>query len=235
MLVRKDGTTFLASEAIRELAGGADGEPRGFVNVLHDISARAAADRDLYRRAHFDELTQLPNRRMFYERLQRAIALMKVRSSQPMAVLFADVDHFKSVNDEFGHIAADRILAAIARRLERCFRPEDIVARIGGDEFGILIDRLHHTADASEAAERIRLEMRKPVNVDGMDILLTVSVGIAIGSPRHDRPEDILRDADTAMYAAKTAGRARAALFETLPAQLSPKRADPRCSRRISR
>jgi diguanylate cyclase (GGDEF)-like protein/PAS domain S-box-containing protein len=213
-LVRKDGTRFLASGKISQLKRDPAGQLRGFVNIAHDITGHHAAAEDLRRRAQYDELTELPNRRTFYEHVSRAIGAMKRRPSNAFAVLFIDLDHFKAVNDEFGHIIADELLAVTARRLEHCIRSEDIVARLGGDEFAILINGIAEVSDAADAAQRIGLQMRKALTIDGRDVRATVSVGIAIGSIAYDRPEDILRDADSAMYVAKSEGRARAVLFD---------------------
>jgi diguanylate cyclase (GGDEF)-like protein/PAS domain S-box-containing protein len=214
-LMRKDGSRFLANSKISALRPDAAGEQRGFVNVTHDITAQHAVAQELRRRAQHDELTDLPNRRTFYDNVQRAIGALKRRSSNLFAVLFIDVDHFKSVNDAFGHGVADKLLAVTARRLERCIRSEDIVARIGGDEFAILLNGITGVNDANDAAERIGVQMRQPVTIEQCDVCASVSIGIAIGNPVYDKPEDILRDADSAMYAAKLEGRGRAVLFRT--------------------
>jgi diguanylate cyclase (GGDEF)-like protein/PAS domain S-box-containing protein len=214
-LIRKDGSCFLASGKISPLRPDAAGEPRGFVSIAHDITAQHASVQELSRRARYDELTDLPNRRTFYEHVQRAIGLLKRRSTHRFAVLFIDVDHFKEVNDEFGHGVADELLAVVARRLESSVRAEDVVARIGGDEFGILLNGITGVADANDAAERIALQMREPMTIDQYVVGATLSIGIAIGKVRYDRPEDILRDADSAMYTAKLEGRARAVLFDS--------------------
>jgi diguanylate cyclase (GGDEF)-like protein len=214
-LKRKDGSRFLASGKLSQLKRDAAGELRGFVDVAHDITAHHAAAEDLRRRAQNDELTELPNRRTLCEHVQRAIGSMKRRSANLFAVLFVDLDRFKAVNDEFGHVVADELLALTARRLERCIRSEDIVARIGGDEFAILVNGITGITDATDATARIGLEMRRPATIDGRDVRATVSVGIAMGNLKYDRPEAILRDADTAMYMAKTEGRARAVVFES--------------------
>jgi diguanylate cyclase (GGDEF)-like protein/PAS domain S-box-containing protein len=213
-LMRKDGSCFLASGKLRQLEPDAAGELRGFVSIAHDITAQHATSQDLNRRAHYDELTDLPNRRTFYEHVQRAIGLLKRRPTRLFAVLFIDIDHFKEVNDEFGHGVADQVLEITARRLEGSVRTEDVVARVGGDEFAILLNGINGVADANEAAERIGLETRKATTIDECVVHATLSIGIAIGKARYDRPEDILRDADSAMYAAKLEGRARAVLFD---------------------
>jgi diguanylate cyclase (GGDEF)-like protein/PAS domain S-box-containing protein len=213
-LIRKDGSCFLASGKLSQLTPNVAGGPRGFVVIVNDVTTQHATAQELSRRARYDELTDLPNRRTFYEHVQRAIGLLKRRSTHLFAVLFIDVDHFKEVNDEFGHGVADELLAVVARRLESSVRAEDVVARIGGDEFGVLVNGISGVADAHDAAERIAAQMRKPITIDRYVVGATVSIGIAIGKVRYDRPEDILRDADSAMYTAKLAGRARAVLFD---------------------
>jgi len=216
-LVRKNGSCFLASGKLSQLKPDIAGEPRGFVSIVHDSTAQHATVQELSRRARYDELTDLPNRRTFYEHVQRAIALLKRRSTHLFAVLFIDVDRFKEVNDEFGHGVADELLAMVARRLESSVRAEDVVARLGGDEFGILLNGITVVADADDAAERIAVQMREPITIDQYVVGATLSIGIAIGKVGYDRPEDILRDADSAMYSAKLEGRARAVLFDAGP------------------
>jgi diguanylate cyclase (GGDEF)-like protein/PAS domain S-box-containing protein len=212
---RSDGSRFLGAGKISQLKLGAENEPRGFVAVLHDVTAQHAIAEDLRRRAQFDELTDLPNRRTFNEHLQRAIGLMRRRVSTVFAVLFIDVDHFKAVNDRYGHMVADRLLTVTARRLERCIRSGDIAARLGGDEFAILLNAISGVTDATEAAERIGALMGEPVDMDGAQVSGTVSIGIAMGIPEYERAEDVLRDADAAMYEAKVAGRGRSAIFDS--------------------
>jgi diguanylate cyclase (GGDEF)-like protein/PAS domain S-box-containing protein len=214
-LVRKDGTPFLASGRLRALERDRGGEVRGFVNVLSDITERAAANLDLQRRADCDELTQLPNRRIFYENVRGAIVSIRRRSTDLFAVLFIDIDHFKRLNDALGHIIADRLLTEIARRLEHCVRAADTVARLGGDEFGVLIAGIRDISDAHDTAGRIEAEMRGPLTIEGKIIVFSVSIGIALGKPGYERPEDILHDADTAMYEAKRSGRGRSAVFRS--------------------
>ncbi len=213
-LIRKNGSCFLASGKLSQFKPDAAGEQRGFVGIAHDITAQHATAQDMSRRAHYDELTDLPNRRTFYGHVQPAIALFKRRSTHFYAVLFVDVDRFKEVNDEFGHGVADHVLAVTARRLESSLRAEDVVARIGGDEFAVLLNGINGVADAHDAAERIGLEMREPITIDRSVISVTLSIGIAMGRVSYDGPEDILRDADSAMYTAKLEGRARAVLFD---------------------
>ena len=211
--LRKDGSRFLGNEKISRLRASKKRGSQGFVHIAHDITAHKKQTDDLRRRAAVDPLTGLANRNTFFDHVERAIALIKRRSTYRFAVLFIDLDHFKAVNDRYGHMVADHLLEITARRLESCARTEDIVARIGGDEFAILLNGIHDAADAEEAASRIGAEMQKPIFVDSQNVLATVSVGIALGAPGYDNPETILRDADSAMYVAKAGGRARSMMF----------------------
>jgi diguanylate cyclase (GGDEF)-like protein len=187
----------------------------GVVSILRNSQAQDAASQDSRGCAHEDEPTELPNWRTFYGHVQRAIGSIKCRSSNRFAVLFIRLDDFRAVKGEFGRIIADKLLAIIARRLEFCVGSEDIVARIGGDEFAILLNGIDGISDADEAAERIGILMRQPATIEKRNVRATVSVGIAVGNPKYDHPEAIVRDADAAVDAAKAAGRARSNLFGT--------------------
>jgi diguanylate cyclase (GGDEF)-like protein len=182
--------------------------------ATRNIKAQGATSQDLRGRAQYDELTELPNWRTFYEHVQQAIGSMKRRSSNRFAVLFVELDDFQVVNDKFGHTVADKLLAVTARRLEFCVRSEDIVARIGDDEFAILLNGINGISDVNDAAERIGKLMYQPAMIEKRSVRATVNVGIAISNPNIDHPEDILRDADAATYAEK-AGRASVELFGT--------------------
>ena len=130
------------------------------------------------------------------------------------AVLYLDLDRFKAINDSLGHQAGDELLVNTARRLERCLRPGDTLARLGGDEFTVLLDSINCEADATGVAERIHEELAAPVEVRGFEMFTSVSVGIALSSAGYERPDDMLRDADTAMYRAKAGGRAGHQVFD---------------------
>lgn len=179
-----------------------------------DISVRKAAEEQLMHGAFHDALTGLPNRKFFIEGLRRVMARAKRREGYLFAVLFLDLDRFKIVNDSLGHMIGDELLIAIARRLESCLRPADTVARLGGDEFTVLLDDIRDTSDATRVAERIQRELVVPLNLSGHEVYTTASIGITLGNPSYIEPDDIIRDADTAMYRAKALGKARYEMFD---------------------
>jgi diguanylate cyclase (GGDEF)-like protein/PAS domain S-box-containing protein len=191
------------------------GEPYRMAGSQSDITSRKEAEERLLHDAFHDCLTGLPNRALFIDRLGMAIAHAKRRLSYTYAVLFIDLDRFKNVNDSLGHSAGDELLIAVARRLESCLRPGDTVARLGGDEFSILLDEVADVDHAVQVAQRLHREMARPFKVRGHEVFVTLSLGITLGAGGdYDRPEDVLRDADTAMYGAKSSGKARDAVFD---------------------
>ncbi len=212
--VRRDGERFYATGQTTRLKPDADGQPRGFVKVAHDITARNSAVQSITRQAFRDELTQLPNRAFFSDCLRRSLARSKEQPLLRFGVIFLDLDRFKIVNDSLGHTTADGLLIHVARTLERCVRPEDVVARLGGDEFTILLSDIRGAADAERVAARIQAELAEPVRLDECEVFTTASMGIALSSPTYDLPEQILRDADTAMYEAKNRGRSGHVVFD---------------------
>jgi diguanylate cyclase (GGDEF)-like protein len=168
-----------------------------------------------FRHAAFhDSLTGLPNRAMFTELLKAEIESSKRRDDHKFAVLFLDLDRFKNINDSLGHTHGDLLLVAFAGRLERTLRPVDTLARFGGDEFAILFSGMTDATDAVRVAQRIQDELTQPFVLDKNSAFATASIGIALSSTGYDRPEDILRDADTAMYRAKENGKARYEVFD---------------------
>ncbi len=212
--IRRDGERFYATGQTTRLKPDADGNPRGFVKVAHDITARNNAVQSITRQAFRDELTELPNRAFFSGCLRRAIARSKEAPHLRFAVIFLDLDRFKIVNDSLGHTTADGLLVHVARTLERCVRPNDVVARLGGDEFTILLADIDGVTDAERVAARIGVALTEPVRLNDCEVFTTASLGIALGSAAYDVPEQILRDADTAMYEAKGRGRARHVVFD---------------------
>jgi diguanylate cyclase (GGDEF)-like protein/PAS domain S-box-containing protein len=193
----------------------AEGRLVRLVGSQTDIAARKAVEDRLLREALYDALTGLPNRSLLMDRLRQAIARAKRRPDLRCAVLFIDLDRFKVVNDSLGHMEGDRLLATVARRLEACVRPGDSVARLGGDEFVVLVEGVRDPEDVSRTAERILREMRMPLWLGEHEVFPTASIGIALSSSERDSPEELLRDADTAMYQAKARGRARHEVFHS--------------------
>jgi diguanylate cyclase (GGDEF)-like protein/PAS domain S-box-containing protein len=196
--------------AIRNAAG----RPCRMAGSQADISDRKRAESDLQYSAFHDVLTGLPNRALFVDRLQHALESGSRHQSRTFAVLFLDLDRFKVVNDSLGHYIGDQLLSAVARRIESCLRPGDTVARLGGDEFAILLEDVDGSAGAIRVAERVQLQFAKPFPLEGHEVFTTGSIGIALSRSGSQRPEDLLRDADTAMYRAKSLGRARYSLFD---------------------
>jgi diguanylate cyclase (GGDEF)-like protein len=162
--------------------------------------------------AFHDPLTNLPNRPLFEDRLHRALVRAQ-RSQNTIAVLFLDLDGFKLINDSFGHKAGDRLLVMVSERLDSCLRDEDTLARLGGDEFTILLENIQDIEDATSVANRIAKQLELPFSLEEHEIFISASIGIAISTGAQSRPEDFLRDADAAMYAAKKNGKANHQVF----------------------
>ena len=194
-----------------------DSAVRGLVVNTRDVTARKRAEERLQHDAFHDALTGLPNRALFKEHLRVAIGRVR-RSPQYMyAVLFLDLDRFKNVNDSLGHSFGDRLLVAIAERLQSSVRQIDVVARLGGDEFAVLLDGIDDPNDAVHVAGRVQKALREPVDIDDRhEVFATTSIGIALSNSEYAEPEDVLRDADTAMYRAKARGRACHEVFDKL-------------------
>jgi diguanylate cyclase (GGDEF)-like protein/PAS domain S-box-containing protein len=181
---------------------------------IQDITDRKRAEERLLHEAMHDVLTGLPNRALFMDHLKLSVERVKRRDDRLFAVLFLDLDRFKIINDSLGHMVGDQLLVGIARRLETCLRPGDTVARLGGDEFTILLEDLNGAAEAIDVAERLQKSLARPFNLNGHEVFTTVSIGIALSATGYDRPDDVLRDADTAMYRAKMLGKARHEVFD---------------------
>lgn len=180
--------------------------PTGIVesisSISRDITDRLTMEEQLTRLALQDALTGLPNRRLFFDRLDIALARAQ-RTGAPVGVLFVDVDNFKAINDTLGHEAGDDVLVEVARRLVDCLRPSDTVCRLGGDEFSILCEHVGDDAGACALAQRLEGRVSEPMEAGGGAIRVTASIGVVTAITAADGPEQLLRDADAATYGAK--------------------------------
>jgi diguanylate cyclase (GGDEF)-like protein/PAS domain S-box-containing protein len=227
----KDGSwRFIESTA--NAIRGEEGESEGLVIVNRDITQRKRAEEMLAHQSFHDGLTNLPNRALFLDRLQRAITLSRRHTDFRFAVLFIDIDEFKVFNDSLGHTAGDALLIQIAQRLTASLRGADIVsrprvgdtaeafagestlARPGGDEFSVLLEELHDPSDTIRVAERIQQRLAIPFDLNGQEIVLSVSIGVAFSGNAGAEAQDVLRDAEIAMYRAKSRGKARCEVFD---------------------
>ena len=212
---QEDGTyrSFLCRGVAAQGAGRARARIAG---SLSDITEHALAQQQLRSAGFRDPLTGLRNRADFVEGLGRRLEDFKTphRGGGRFAVLYLDLDRFKVVNDSLGHLVGDELLIAVSRRLELCLRPGDTLARLGGDEFAILLQTVTDEAQANVIAFGIQESLSKPIMVGGREVFTTASIGIAFGTAEHANPDEIMRDADTAMYHAKSRGKARHEMFD---------------------
>lgn len=210
---RLDGSLFFC-ESMFLLFVSPEGDAGGCYWFLRDISDRKMLEVKIQHQAFHDSLTGLPNRMLFLDRLTSSLARTK-RHKESLAVIFIDLDNFKIVNDTFGHDAGDELLVTVSTRIRSCVRPEDTVARLGGDEFTVLLSDLASEDDVIAVATRILEVLGEPIALKGGETYATASLGIRYAHSYEDAPEDILRDADTAMYRAKSMGKAAYALFDS--------------------
>jgi PAS domain S-box-containing protein len=231
-VLHKDGS-WRTLESTASPIRNAKGQTDKLVIVNRDITERKRAEEMLVHNAFHDGLTNLPNRALFLDRLQHALTLSKRHPNYKFAVLLIDVDEFKIVNDSLGHTAGDELLIQLAQRLKGSVRQADTVsrpriggapnrpanddtlARLGGDEFTILLDDIRDPIEAVRVAERIQAELAVPFSIDQQEIVISASIGIAASASPHTQAEDLLRDADIAMYRAKRAGKARCEVSDT--------------------
>ena len=190
------------------------GELLGAVIAMHDVTERRLTEQRLRHDALHDRLTGLANRALLYSLLERSMARFRRQPEYSYAVLFLDLDNFKDVNDAYGHIVGDRLLLEVAARLQQVVRRTDTVARLGGDEFAVLLDKPCDATQVMRVIARITREMRRPVRLPGHEVEVTLSIGAALADPAYTSVEEPLRDADTAMYRAKQAGKNGAQLFD---------------------
>ncbi|MDO9216747.1 MAG: diguanylate cyclase, partial [Lacisediminimonas sp.] len=209
---RKNGEHFPVWVSITAVSGD-DGGVSHYVATHTDITLRKAAEEEIQQLAYYDPLTGLPNRRLLQDRLHQAMSQAK-RERSRLALLFLDLDKFKPVNDAFGHGAGDELLQAVAQRLQACVRESDTVARVGGDEFVLLLPVIEAAIDASAVARKIHDALMAPFDLSqGQSVRMSASTGVAI-YPEHGSDEtELTQHADAAMYEAKTGGRDRFAVY----------------------
>lgn len=185
----------------------------GLEGFITDISDLKNAEAQLRHDAFYDKLTGLPNRALFMDRLQYCVKRVKRHPDQIFAVLFLDLDRFKVVNDSLGHAAGDQLLVEVAQRLKTCVRETDTLGRLGGDEFTVLLDGIKDLSDALQVCSRIQQALNLPFQLNGREVLIAVSIGVALSTMGYDDPEQLLHNADSAMYRAKTLGKAKWEVF----------------------
>ena len=186
----------------------------GLIYQLHDITSRREAEGELHHIAYHDSLTDLANRNCFNERLGVAVERSRLDAAVRFAVMFLDLDRFKVVNDSLGHQAGNLLLREVAQRLANGVRPSDLVARLGGDEFAVLLEQVGTPDDALALAQRLLAALSAPLMINGTEVLPGASIGITFSDLGYRSADEVLRDADLAMYAAKADGRRRIALFD---------------------
>jgi diguanylate cyclase (GGDEF)-like protein/PAS domain S-box-containing protein len=212
-IIRHDGTycwVIARGLAVRD----ATGEVCRMAGSQTDISMRKRAEEQLMHDAFHDALTDLPNRSLFLDRLTHCVKLAHRRPTYGFAVLFLDLDRFKAVNDSLGHLAGDRLLVEVAGRIKRSLRNGDTLARFAGDEFVVLFEDVTEVTTVTRIVERVQELLVQPLELNGQTVIPSASMGIALSAAGYERAEDILRDADTAMYRAKSSGRACYEVFD---------------------
>ena len=211
--LRKDGMAIPVEINARTIE--LDGKKVIF-SIIRDISSRKTVEQKIAQLAHFDELTNLPNRNLFYDRLDQAVARAK-RYHQKFAIMFMDLDGFKQVNDEFGHHVGDRLLGMVAERLTKSARDMDTVARVGGDEFVFILNNIEHADNVSLVANKILQSLSLPFVVKGKSCSIGCSIGISIFPDDTEDTETLVKMADDAMYMAKKGGRNNCQFFNAQP------------------
>lgn len=200
----KDGSVYTVSQTITPIFN--NGKLTHFISIHEDISAQKLSQERIQHLAHFDALTSLPNRTLFFDRLSQAVALAK-RNKSGLALMYLDLDGFKKINDSMGHHAGDLLLIAVAERLRKCIRGSDTVARLGGDEFTIVLNETVRDNDVTGVAKKIIASLAEPFELEGKSAKIGISIGIAQYSETANNEETLIKLADAAMYEAKSAGK----------------------------
>ncbi|MEQ1603469.1 MAG: EAL domain-containing protein [Pyrinomonadaceae bacterium] len=211
--VHKTGRTVWTSWSV-SAANDTKSKQPNLIFQIQDITDKKSAEEKLQHDATHDALTGLPNRPLFMKRLDRALERRKIVDQYKVSVLFIDLDRFKYVNDSLGHLIGDELLKEISSRLRECMRPSDLVARLGGDEFTILVEGTYDPSEVTRIATRIQHKFGIPFDLRGHEVYSSASIGILHATDKHSASEDVMRDADTAMYQAKRAGKARHEVFD---------------------
>ena len=211
--LHKTGRTVWTSWSV-SAANDSKSDVPNLIFQIQDITEKKIAEEKLQHEATHDALTGLPNRSFFMNRLTNALSKATENPTYKVSVLFIDLDRFKYVNDSLGHLIGDQLLISISERLRDCMRPSDIVARLGGDEFTILVEGRYDVSEVIRIAERIQQKFSMPFDLKGHEVYSSASIGILHASEKHLSSEDMMRDADTAMYQAKRAGKARHEVFD---------------------
>jgi diguanylate cyclase (GGDEF)-like protein/PAS domain S-box-containing protein len=195
---------------------GENGRPVHFIIQAQDITERKRAEASLHHAAFYDGLTGLPNRALFTDHLALALNRTQQHRDHLFAVLFLDLDRFKYINDSLGHVVGDQLLTAVASRLQNCIRAEDTASRFGGDEFAVLINGVKNSSEVLDITERILRSVEAPYRISGSEVFTSASIGVSLSTIDYITTEEILRDADTAMYRAKEQGKGRYEVFDKI-------------------
>jgi diguanylate cyclase (GGDEF)-like protein/PAS domain S-box-containing protein len=209
----RSGETRWVSDSSIQLMDD-QGNAYGSLGILQDITERKNAEAQLLHNAFHDTLTGLPNRALLMDRLNHLLLRTRRKPDFRFAILFLDLDRFKNINDSLGHIAGDEVIRVTADRLMNCLRPGDTVARFAGDEFTMLLEDVRTTQEASAVAERVLSELSQPMTVLNREVFTSASIGMAFSSSTYSSPDELLRDADNALYRAKALGKARYEIFD---------------------
>lgn len=212
--VRKDKAGELVDVNMQVAPLLVNGAPAGYVYTFRDIGEHKQTEAKLEHDAMHDVLTGLPNRALFKDRLNLALSRRERRPDHSCGVLFLDLDRFKEINDALGHAAGDTLLKSVAERLRNTLRPQDSAARLGGDEFAVLVENIYSISDVEIVARRIVGEMARPFDIFGHSVQVSASIGVAVAGTEHTSPDQLLRDADFAMYRAKQAGGGHYEIFD---------------------
>ena len=208
---RKDGEVYAEILSVSAVCND-DGALEHYIGIFSDINRLKIHEQELVSFAHYDPLTGMPNRRLFFDRLKQALARAK-RSGKPLAVGYIDLDSFKPINDRFGHMAGDQVLIEITGRVQNLLRAEDTIARIGGDEFVLLLADLNEIDGYTAILDRVLTAISSPIQIEGILVSISASIGVAVAPPAEYEAEILVKRADQAMYEAKLAGKNRYQVF----------------------